>query len=53
MSSPTSVFLYGTLCHLPLLAIVLGRAPDGVRARLPDHRVTCVAGATFPALCEA
>lgn len=32
-------FFYGTLCHPPLLAAVLGRDANSVPARLPDHSV--------------
>ncbi|MGL4320602.1 MAG: NUDIX domain-containing protein [Paracoccaceae bacterium] len=35
----TDVFLYGTLCHLPLLQVVLGRDARAVPAQLPGHRV--------------
>lgn len=45
------VFLYGTLCHLPLLARVLDRPPaalDPVPARLPGHRTVWAEGENFP-----
>ncbi len=35
----TGVFLYGTLCHPPLLEAVLGRAAHAVPAVLPGHAV--------------
>ncbi|MEH7829461.1 NUDIX domain-containing protein [Gemmobacter denitrificans] len=33
------LFLYGTLCHIPLLRVVLGREPEVLPAVLPDHAV--------------
>lgn len=47
-----SYFFYGTLCHPPLLARVLGRMPDLTPALLPGHEV-CRAGpdGAFPLLC--
>ena len=43
------VFLYGTLRHLPLLEVVLGRRPEAVApARLPGHRVVWAEGEAFP-----
>jgi nudix-type nucleoside diphosphatase (YffH/AdpP family) len=47
----TSFFCYGTLRHLPLLGIVLGRAPsslDMAQAVLPDHAVYWAKDQTFP-----
>lgn len=44
-------FFYGTLCHLPLLELVLNRAlseDDLAPAHLPDHAVTWVRGEGFP-----
>lgn len=45
------IFLYGTLCHVPLLARVLDR-PAGTLdlgpARLPGHRVVWAEGENFP-----
>ena len=52
MTRETSVFLYGTLRHEPLLKVVLGRMPDGVSATLEDHRVMAVDGASYPAIAE-
>lgn len=44
-----AVFLYGSLRHLPLLRVVLGREPDALRpARLPGHAVRAVASRGFP-----
>ncbi|MHC0055017.1 gamma-glutamylcyclotransferase [Actibacterium sp. D379-3] len=46
-----TMFFYGTLCHLPLLDIVLGpeRAATQVTpARLPGHAAYWVAGAGYP-----
>lgn len=43
------IFLYGTLRHLPLLRVVLGRDPGTpVAARLPDHAVVWARGQAFP-----
>lgn len=44
----TAVFVYGTLCHLPLLEIVLGRVPQVHAAVLPDHAVYWAQGHDFP-----
>lgn len=41
-------FFYGTLCHAPLLACVLGRTPDTVAAVLPGHSVHWAKGEAFP-----
>lgn len=41
-------FLYGTLCHAPLLEVVLGRVPSMRPARLPGHAVRWAAGESFP-----
>ncbi len=46
----TDVFFYGTLCHAPLRAVVLGRAVAGEPARLPGFRVTWAAGQPFPTI---
>jgi ADP-ribose pyrophosphatase len=43
-----SLFFYGTLCHLPLLKVVLGRQADSVDAVLADHAVSWVQGQAFP-----
>ncbi|MBW6506907.1 MAG: gamma-glutamylcyclotransferase [Rhodobacteraceae bacterium] len=49
-------FFYGTLCHPPLLAAVLGRAVAVVPARLPGYRVVEAegpeGGRAFPLLVE-
>ncbi len=42
----SDVFLYGTLCHGPLLAVVLGYAAEGQPADLPGHRAVSSAGAS-------
>jgi len=45
----TSLFLYGTLRHAPLLDIVAGQgAAAAIPARLPGHAVYWVAGESFP-----
>ena len=48
----TSHFFYGTLCHEPLLEVVLGHAPDAVAAVLPGHSVFWVTGQAFPMVVE-
>ena len=50
---PSSLFFYGTLCHLPLLARVLGRSIDdlkAVSATLPGYASYLVKDADFPVL---
>jgi len=47
------VFLYGTLCHPPLLRAVLGRAADVRPALLADHAVFRGAGVDVPLLVPA
>ncbi|MCV2872862.1 NUDIX domain-containing protein [Defluviimonas sp. WL0050] len=44
----TTFFFYGTLCHGPLLRVVLGRDVQAIPGRLPDHSVFWVAGRAFP-----
>lgn len=45
------LFLFGTLRHVPLLEVVLGRAEFDVEpARLDDHAVRCVKGHSYPML---
>ncbi|MEO0667883.1 MAG: NUDIX domain-containing protein [Pseudomonadota bacterium] len=49
----SSLFFFGTLRHLPLLAIVLGRPLDSLDVRddsLPGHRIDSVAEGPFPIL---
>ena len=41
-------FFYGTLCQLPLLRAVLGRAPAVEPARLPGYRVYWAEGQAYP-----
>ncbi|MEX5728543.1 ADP-ribose pyrophosphatase [Rhodovulum iodosum] len=51
-----TVFLYGTLCHLPLLSVVLGRpeaALDAAPARAEGYRVDWVAGESYPMIRPA
>lgn len=43
-------FVYGTLCHLPLLTVVVGRLPERHEAVLEGHSVGAVTGASFPVL---
>lgn len=42
------LFFYGTLCHPPLLAAVLGREVPVTPARLAGHSVFWAAGQNFP-----
>lgn len=45
------MFFYGTLRHLPLLELVLGRPADRIdlhQGTLPDHAVRAVSGEIFP-----
>lgn len=44
----TSIFIYGTLLDLELLAVVLGRDPKVAPAVLPECRSAWVAGCEFP-----
>jgi nudix-type nucleoside diphosphatase (YffH/AdpP family) len=46
-------FFFGTLRHLPLLEVVLGRPPRGVAAGLADHAVHWVRDEPFPVLTPA
>lgn len=48
----TDFFFYGTLCHPPLLAAVLGRDPAGEAATLPGHAVFWAEGGAFPLIVE-
>lgn len=50
------LFLYGTLCHVPLLEVVLGRPAaqiDMAPATLDGHGVWWVADHAFPMIAEA
>ena len=44
----TTLFFYGTLCHAPLLDVVLGRPTQPQPARLPHHVVLWAEGGAFP-----
>ena len=46
-------FFYGTLCHAPLLRIVLGRDVDTEPAQLADHAVYWAEGHAFPVIVAA
>ncbi len=49
----TDFFFYGTLRHVPLLAVVLGRSVERLAvepATLVDHRVSCVSGQIYPVI---
>ncbi|SFB74793.1 NUDIX domain-containing protein [Tropicimonas isoalkanivorans] len=48
----TDVFLYGTLCHAPLRAVVLGEDRETTPARLQDHAVVSVVGESFPMIVK-
>lgn len=46
-----TLFFYGTLCHIPLLEIVLGKSQsdfDWQAAEMADHKVTWVKDQPFP-----
>lgn len=50
-----ALFFYGTLCHLPLLEIVLGRKSDAIEvqpATLTDHLVSWVQDEPFPMIAQ-
>ncbi|PRY24852.1 nudix-type nucleoside diphosphatase (YffH/AdpP family) [Aliiruegeria haliotis] len=48
------IFLYGMLCHSPLLTVVTGGEPLRLTpARLPDHAVHWTRGDNIPLLIEA
>ncbi|MEN9059901.1 gamma-glutamylcyclotransferase family protein [Ponticoccus litoralis] len=46
----TTFFFYGTLRHLPLLEVVLGRRPETREAVLKGHAVKAVPGETYPTI---
>ena len=49
------LFFYGTLCHLPLLEIVLGKRASDINAiatTLPDHAIYWAAEGAFPVIIE-
>lgn len=46
----TDFFFYGTLCHLPLLAVVLGRDVVAEPAQLAGYRVAWATGGVFPVI---
>lgn len=47
---PGTFFFYGTLCHAPLLAAVLGREVEPRPARLADHAVYWAKDQAFPVI---
>ncbi|MCR8723603.1 NUDIX domain-containing protein [Frigidibacter sp. ROC022] len=47
------IFLYGTLRHLPLLRVVLGRAVETRPATAPDQAVVWAEGQGFPLMLPA
>lgn len=51
-----NLFFYGTLRHIPLLEVVLGKPADALNvtaAHLADHAVMAVAEGPFPMIIEA
>jgi ADP-ribose pyrophosphatase len=50
INSMDKLFVYGTLCHLPLLEKILGRLPDIRKALLPDHAAYWAQGHDFPVI---
>ncbi|WP_413877321.1 NUDIX domain-containing protein [Albidovulum sp.] len=48
----TDFFFYGTLCHPPLLRVVLGRDAGAEPARLAGHSVHWAEGGAFPLIVE-
>ncbi|WP_293447012.1 NUDIX domain-containing protein [Planktotalea sp.] len=51
----TSLFFYGTLCHIPLLELVLGRTRDEIeisQCELNDHFVSWVKDESFPMIAS-
>lgn len=48
----TPLFIYGTLCHLPLLHSVLGRVPAASAAVLADRAVYWAEGYDFPLIVD-
>lgn len=48
----TDFFFYGTLCHPPLLRVVLGREVGAEPARLAGHGVHWAEGGAFPLIVE-
>lgn len=50
--SPLAYFFYGTLCHAPLLRVVLGRDAAMRPAVLADHAVYWAADQNFPLIRE-
>lgn len=49
----TDIFVFGTLCHRPLLDVVAGEAVEVISAHLPDHAVHWVEGKPWPVLVRA
>ena len=49
----TDLFFYGTLCHAPLLAAVLGRVAEVEPASLPGHEVLWSADGPWPVIRAA
>lgn len=43
-----NLFFYGTLCHAPLMRVVLGRDVDITPSALPDYAVSWVQDQAFP-----
>ncbi len=53
MTSATSLFLYGTLLHAPLLRVVLGRDAVLRPARWPGRQVVWAKGQSYPLVVDA
>jgi ADP-ribose pyrophosphatase len=49
----TDFFFFGTMCHAPLLRVVIGRDAAMEPASLPDHRVAWAEGKSFPLIVPA
>ena len=52
LTALAAYFFYGTLCHAPLLRVVLGREVKMSPARLPGHHVVWAQEGPFPLLVE-
>lgn len=48
----TEIFVFGTLCHDPVLQAVAGGVVDARAAHLPGHQVMRAAGTLWPVLVE-
>ncbi|SFA98069.1 nudix-type nucleoside diphosphatase, YffH/AdpP family [Poseidonocella pacifica] len=48
--SRANLFIYGTLCHAPVLRAVLGHLPERREAQLEGHAVRWAAGGPYPVI---